>query len=145
MTTLWIVVNVLIYTFILNVLYRQTYNLIFILAKRPLTWVLVISIIGIINVIFAYMMSWNPRTVITVILLLSFLNFSPSPPKGVSKDKFKGMVNDVYLDWGIIKGSFKNKLGYFGFVISSLGSYVLLFGESCSADICKPIFERMLF
>jgi hypothetical protein len=36
MNAVWVVPKIALYTFVLNVLYRQSYNFLFFLARRPL-------------------------------------------------------------------------------------------------------------
>ena len=145
MISFWIIAKIVIYTFALNVLYRQTYNFIFVLASRPVIWVFIVAVLGLANMILAYTMAWDPRLVITVTLIVIFLNISPSPPKGIPKEDFRASVDAIFEEWGITRGRLKSRLGFIGFVICSLGAYVLLFGESCTIDgECTKIIERIL-
>jgi hypothetical protein len=49
MSVVWLIGKIAFYTFILNVLFRQTYNFIFVLAKRPTVWIGVVALLGVAN------------------------------------------------------------------------------------------------
>lgn len=144
MSTLWLIAKIAIYTIVLNVLYRQTYNFIFVLARRPVAWILTIAALGVANMVLAYALAWDPSLVITATLIAIFLNFSPSTPKGISKEDFRASVDVIYEEWGIARGRLKSRLGFIGFVICSLCAYALLLGEMCtSSGECTTIIESI--
>ena len=63
MDTIWRIAKFIIYTFILNVVYRQSYNFLFFLARRPVIWIGVVGLLGISNMLLAYLLGWDPRLV----------------------------------------------------------------------------------
>lgn len=144
MNTFWLIAKIAIYTTILNVLYRQTYNFIFVLARRPVAWILTIAALGAANMVLAYALAWDPRLVITATLITVFINLSPSTPKGVSKEEFRASIDATYEERGIARGRLMSRLGFISFVICSLCAYALLFGELCTiSGECTTIIESI--
>ncbi len=132
MSVVWLIVKIAIYIFILSVLFRQTYNFIFVLAKRPEVWIVVVALLGVANMGLAYALSWDPRLVSAATLAAIILNIAPPVPKGLSKTEFRATVDAVYEEWGITHGRLKSRLGLIAFAIFSLGAYVFFFGEICT-------------
>lgn len=142
MNVLWLIVQIAIYTFVLSVLFRQMYNLIFVLAKRPVIWIVAVAVLGTANMGVAYAFSWNPRLVGVATLMAVILNIAPPIPKGSSKTEFHASVDEVYKAWGVTHGRLKSKLGLIAFGAASVVAYVLFFGESCTlGGECTPIIK----
>jgi hypothetical protein len=87
MSVVWLIGKIAFYTFILNVLFRQTYNFIFVLAKRPTVWIGVVALLGVANMALAYALSWDPRLVGAATLTTIILNIPPSGGVGPEPDR----------------------------------------------------------
>jgi hypothetical protein len=140
----WLITKIAIYTFILSVLFRQTYNLIFVMAKRPATWITVVALFGVANMGLAYALSWDPRLVSAATLTAILLNISPSVPKGFSKTEFRATIDAVYEAMGITQGRLKSRIGLIVFGFFSLAAYVFLFSEICTLrGECAPMMRSL--
>jgi hypothetical protein len=143
-SVVWLIVKIATYIFILNVLFRQTYNFIFVLAKRPAVWIVVVALLGVANMGLAYALSWDPRLVSAATLTAIILNIAPPVPKGLSKTEFRATVDAVYEGWGITHGRLKSRLGLISFATFSLGAYVFFFGEICTlSGECTPMMKGL--
>ena len=146
MSVVWLIGKIAFYTFILNVLFRQTYNFIFVLAKRPTVWIGVVALLGVANMALAYALSWDPRLVGAATLTTIILNIPPSVPKAIPKTEFHETINEIYQGWGIRHGRLKSRLGLIAFAVFSLTTYVLLWSETCTPSgervpIIKGLFS----
>lgn len=145
MDTIWLIAKFVIYTFILSVLYRQSYNFVFFLARRPVTWISVVGLLGISNMVLAFLLGWDPRLVSAAVITAFILNLAPSPPAGHTKEDMRTMVDEIYKELELPYGRMQSKIGLASFALCSLVSYVLLFGETCDrSGACTPIFQTLL-
>ncbi|KIZ45046.1 hypothetical protein OO17_08575 [Rhodopseudomonas palustris] len=137
-----IIAKIAAYTFVLNVVLRQTYNFVFLLWKKPVVWAGVVASLSIANMLIAYGLSWNPGIVSSAVIFVLILNWPPTIPKGVSKADAKNLVNQIYEELGIKKGRAKYRFGLLLFMLFSLVSYAFLFGEFCTIDgKCTPLLQ----
>ena len=144
MSVVWLIVKIAFYTFILSVLFRQTYNFLFVLAKRPAIWIGVVALLGVANMALASALSWDPRLASAATLTAIILNIAPSVPKGISKTEFRATVDTVYEGWGITRGRLKSRLGLIAFAVFSLAACVLFFGETCTlSGECIPMMKGL--
>jgi hypothetical protein len=144
MNAIWVIAKIVVYTAVLNVIYRQSYNLLFFLAQRPKTWIAVAGIIGFLNIGLVYSLGWDPRIVGTATLVVAVLNSAPTTPKGVTKEEMRALVDEVYREWGTPHGRLQARLGLASFVVCSIVAYVLFFGEVCDVNnICKPLWGAL--
>jgi hypothetical protein len=142
----WLIGKIVFYNSILNVLFAQTYNFVFVRAKRPTAWIGVVAVLGVANMALAYALSWDSRLVGVATLLTVIWNIPPSLPKGFAKTEVRAMADEIYEGWGIKHGSLKNRLGLVAFAVLSLAAYVLFFGESCNrSDECVPLIRGLFF
>ncbi|MGE4534428.1 hypothetical protein [Halomonas sp.] len=142
MSTIWLIVNFLFYTLIINVLYRQSYNLLFFVVRCPITWVGVAGLLGISNMVLAYVMGWDPRLVSAAVITAIILNLGSSLLPDQNKEEMRAMVDDIYGDLELPHGRVQAKIGLATFALSSIGSYILLFIEICSlGGECTPLFK----
>ena len=144
MSVVWLISKIALYTFILYALFRQTYNFIFVLAKRPTIWIAVVALLGVANMTLAYALSWDPRLVSAATLTAVILNIPPPAPKRLSKTELRAEVDEAYQEWGITHGRLKYRLGLIAFAVFSLAAYVLLFSELCSpSGECVPMIKTL--
>ncbi|HET8974861.1 MAG TPA: hypothetical protein VFN63_16410, partial [Pseudolabrys sp.] len=83
MDILWIIGKIAVYTFVLNVLLRQTYNFIFFLGRMPIAWICVVALLGLANVFLAFKLSWDPGIVSSAVLFAFLLNWPPPNPRAL--------------------------------------------------------------
>lgn len=132
MNAAWLVAEFVIYTFALVVLYRQSYNFLFLLARCPVTWIVVVGLLGILNMTVAYWFGWDPPLVGAAASTAFILNLVPSSPAGQTKREMRTMVNEIYEELGLPHGRVQSKTGLAVFGLCSIGSYVLFFVRALS-------------
>jgi hypothetical protein len=130
MAIIWMILKIAIYTFVVHVVFRQTYNFVFILWQKPRLWILIIAILSIANMLLAFSLSWNPSLVSAAILIAILLNLPLHKPKHITEEKYKSLVDDTYTDLGIKHGRLVYRIGIGTFAIASLVSYIVLFSET---------------
>jgi hypothetical protein len=144
MDILWIILKIAIYTYILNVIFSQLYNFVFMFWRKPVAWIFLVSVLSILHMAIAYSLAWNPRSVSCAVLLTFLLKIPPPSPKILEKAAFRDMIDNVYLEMGIVRGRLKYRLGVAAFAVFSLASYLLFFGEACdAAGRCEPLFRAL--
>lgn len=144
MNIIWLIVKFIIYTYVLAVLYRQSYNFLFFLARRPITWIGFVGLLGISNMVLAYLLGWDPRLVSAAVITAFLFNIAPSPPVGHTKEEMRSMVNEIYIELGLPHGRLQSKIGLAVFGLCSLGSYILFFTEVCNrVGSCTPLIHTL--
>lgn len=132
-------------TYLLKVLLAQTYNLIFILAARPVLWVTSAAIIGVSYVTLVAALAWDPKIISWVIIVVTILIWPSSPPKRFSREKITQLAAECYAETGIQPGPLKYRLGVLAFVVCSAATYLLAFGQTCSLQgECVPFYVGLL-
>ena len=146
MNAVWVVSKIAIYTFVLTVLYRQSYNILFFLARRPNTWIAVVGALGGLNMAFAYALGWDPRLVSAAAFTALLLNIAPAPPEGHTKKEWRILINEVYEEMSLPSGRLQSRLGLLAFGLCSLISYVAFFAQTChiASNECTPLFRGLI-
>jgi hypothetical protein len=144
MNAVWVVSKIAIYTFVLVVLYRQSSNFLFFLARRPKTWIAVVGALGALNMAFAYALGWDPRLVSDAALGALLFNIGPEPPEGHTKEESRILINEAYQEEGLPSGRLQHRLGLLAFGLCSLISYAALFGQTCDINKCTPLFRGLI-
>ena len=67
MTFAFGLIKFVVYTFMLNVVYRQLSNVLFILLGRPRLWLAVTGCLGFFPVLTTYLMGGDPRLITAVV------------------------------------------------------------------------------
>lgn len=146
MTLVWLITKTILYVFVLNVVFRQSFNFIFVLARRPKTWILLVGLLGFFNIALAYAMEW--RDVSSAVFFAFLLNMRPSPPNGITRREMREMAKDYYNELGIPHGRLQASLGLAAFGLLSLGGYVLFFVEDCGSGViggnCTPLIQTLI-
>lgn len=143
MDIVWLIVKFIVYTFVLSALYRHSYNFIFFFARRPVTWIGAVGLLGILNIVLAYLLKWEPNFVSAVVFTVLILNLTPSLFTG--KEEMGTIIDEMYKGIELPHGRMQSKIGLAVFALCSLSSYVLLFGKVCdSSGACTPIFRTLL-
>jgi hypothetical protein len=143
LTIVWLVVKFAIYTWVLVVIYRQSYNFVLFLARRPIAWLVSITLFAILHMAVAYYFAWTPGLVSLATLATFVLNLAPSRALGVSRAEIRSVVDDAYRELGLPHGRIQARLGLVSFGVFSLAGYILLFGEICRGTECTPIFKAL--
>jgi hypothetical protein len=144
MDAVWAVPKIAIYTFVLVVLYRQSSNFLFLLARRPKTWIAVVGALGALNMALAYALGWDPRLVSAAVLIAFLLNIAPAPPEGHTKEEWRIFIKECYEEMGLPSGRLQSRLGLLAFGLCSLISYAALFGQTCDINKCTPLFRGLI-
>lgn len=145
MDAVWVAAKIAIYTFALVVLYRQSYNVLFFLARRPRTWIAVVGALGALNMALAYVLGWDSRLVSAAAFVAFLLNIAPPPPKGHTKEEMRSTINELYQEMGLPSGRLQSRLGLFAFGLCSLVSYIAFFAEACDKNNeCTPLIRGLI-
>lgn len=144
MSIVWNVVKFAMYTWVLVAIYRQSYNFVFFVARRPIAWLVSITLFAILHMVVAYYFAWTPGLVSLATLTTFVLNLAPSLPPGVSGADMRSVIDDVYRELGLPHGRIQARLGLVSFGVFSLAGYILLFGKMCRGAECTPIFKALL-
>lgn len=146
MGIIWIILKIAIYTYILNVLLRQTYNFIFILWRKPAIWIGVVAFLSAANMLLAFVLSWDPALVSAATLTALLMNLPVPAPKQITDGEFNNLIDTFYTELGIKRGHLKYRVGLATFAIFSIASYALLFSEVCQIDNnkCVPLLQNLL-
>lgn len=111
------------YAFCLSVLIRQSYNLVFVMLRKPAVWIGIMAIIG-----FAHFSAagWIGASVSLPFWATTLALAFNIPPR--AKDEAGKTVDELYLVWGITRGKLKYRIGLFAMAIASLAGWVLAYG-----------------
>lgn len=145
MGTWELILKIAAYTIVLMLVLRWSFFFVFLLASRPVGWIIFMAAFGALHMLGAFWLEFNPRLVATA-TILAIVFALPSAPKGVSRQESKELRESMYQGSGISHGRLKRGLGYTVFAISSIAVYVLAFGEICGprGDNCTPIYRNLL-
>ena len=127
------IIGIMVLGFLLNVLFKQSYNLVFFLEKKPVLWVFLITLMGGLFWFFSGLSGLSVSTAAWATTMAVAMNF---PPRSTSESK--EIANEMYLEMGIKHGPLLYRLGLAGFVISALAGWVIFYGKTCnSAGECS--------
>ena len=141
MAIIWLISKIVIFGFVLNVLFRQTYNFIFFRWQKPAVWIGVAALLGVAGVSFAFGLALAPGDISLAVTFILLLNLQPPAPKAATR----AGVDTVYAEMGIKHGLLKYRLGLVTFAVFSGASCLLPFAESCTAEgKCTPLLRIIL-
>ena len=129
-----LVVKIAAYTWVLKVIFSQTYNFIFILWVRPITWIFTVATFGLVHMVAASSLGLDPRLVLSAVLIMFFLSWRPQTSRSEAKATNNKLVDEIYEEMGIKRGARKYRLGLAAFAAFSLVGYVLMFSELCDSE-----------
>ena len=115
MSVVVFLVKLAVYAVFLNVLVRQSYNLFFFWLRKPVVWIIAMAVIGFANFATAGWIGSSVSLPFWATAIALVINVRPR-----LKDELAKTVDEVYLEWGIIRGRLKYRLGLFAMAISSL-------------------------
>ncbi|MET4482972.1 hypothetical protein [Bradyrhizobium sp. F1.13.3] len=140
-----ILIKIASQAYLLKVLLVQTHNFIFIVAARPILWAVGAAMLGLSYVSLAAVLSWDPRIISWVIIVVTILIWPPSPPNGYSNEEIAQFAAECYAEIGIRRGLLKYRIGVLAFALCSAIAYLLAFGEICSPrGECAPFYVGMI-
>jgi hypothetical protein len=141
MAIIWLIAKIVIFAVILNILFRQTYNLIFFRWRKPAVWIGASALLGVAGALFAFGLSLKTSDVSFAVTFVVLLNLKAPAPKGVTRVE----VDTGYAEMGIEHGRLKYFLGLVTFAFLLAASYVLPIAESCAAEgKCTPLLRTIL-
>lgn len=136
--------SVLILGFILNAILKLAYNLIFFIGRKPILWITCISFVSIAIWAMGSAFDWSvsiPAWACTIALIMNW------PPKQKPLDTqltASEIADEMYREMGIPRGRLLYRLGLVSFLITSLASWILFYGESCAGGECQNLLESLL-
>lgn len=135
MNVILTVIGILILGFILNVILKQTYNLIFIFGKKPFAWALTTGLVSFAFWFMCAAFAWSVSIPAWACTIAFFMNVPPSHSKGG-----KELANVMYSEMGIENGALLYRIGLGMFVVLAIASWVIFYGEFCnSAGQCSSL------
>lgn len=148
MTVVWTITKFLLYVFVLIVLFRQSFNLIFIIGRRPKIWISSVGLLGFFNMALAYAMGWGGGEVSSAAIFAFILNMRPSLPNGITKSQMRSMSKEFYNELGLPYGRSQESIGLAAFGLLSVAGYVLFFVEACGSGgingSCTPLIRTLI-
>jgi hypothetical protein len=113
--------------FIIIVIFAQSNNFIFMLAKKPLVWVFVISMVGYSVFWVSGFFAWNHNTPIfaTIIVLIVY------KPRASSSEE-KSISLAIFRQLGIKSGVLYSRMGYFAYLGASVFGYIQMYSVNDS-------------
>jgi len=119
------------FTFVLNMLIKQSNNFIFIFFKKPTVW---IAFMGLIIFLYFFVGSKfdNSFNIIWWSALLAFIvNIPPQAKKDetIDQEEKNKIVDEMYNEMGIKNGKLKYRLGLASYVIGGILGWVLFYSK----------------
>ncbi len=133
MEIFWTILKIFIFTGIVTVLGKQTYNWVFFIGRKPMLWVLIMMLL---NFCF-FLIGSNIQSSFNAVWWSSVLAFfALLPPKnsGDNSDDIKKAVEDVYTEMSISNGVLKYRLGLIAYVIGGIIGWVVFYGKIIALD-----------
>ena len=145
MSVVWFITKLALFAFVLNVLLRQSYNLIFFLGRRPVAWIWTVGLLGFLTVASAALLGWSNNLVAWACILAVAMNLPPAFADSKTTKETTATADEVYAEMGIPGGKRKYRAGLIAFSLASLISYLLFYGEACSSDgVCVSLARAFL-
>jgi len=120
---------VIILTFLLTALIRQSYNLFFIILQKPFYWLLVMFFLPVITFSFGSLF----KSSFNIVWWSSFLSLLVNiPHKNNLLNKHE--IDEIYNDLEIKHGRLKYRLGLSLYLIAGLTCWFLFYGEIVRAN-----------
>jgi len=132
MKPILIIIKILCYAFIIKVTFRWSHNILFMILKKPIIWIIAVGLLGFLNMFFFWYFKWDPRIAGAATLLALGWSKNPEKPKWFKGD-WKSTMDEFFVEFGIPNGRKLSSYGFIVFAISSVISYVCLFAEVSKA------------
>lgn len=128
MSIIWTILKVLLFTGILTVIAKQSYNFIFFMRKQPGAWIFFMLVL---NFLF-FMIGSKIQDSFNAVWwssLLTFLAILPPKRNKQLQSEIDEAVKDLYEEMGISNGKLKYRLGLVSYCIGGITGWVLFYGE----------------
>lgn len=130
------IVGILVLGFLVNVVLKQTYNFVFFMGKKPLLWVLIVTVVSALLWFFCALLGWSVSIPAGVATIAFFMNIPPS-----STIESKAQAQEMRSEMGLKHGALLYRVGLGGFAAASVAGWVIFYGQSCnSAGQCSSFF-----
>ena len=134
MKTIYIIFGIFSFGFILNVTIRQTYNFIFLYARRPKLWIVAMALISTSAWTVSGAMGWGVSIPAWASTMAFLINLPPSSNKKGSHEAQRRIADNIYKEIGIDNGTRLYRIGLYTFFIFSILSWGLIYGEFVRLD-----------
>ena len=141
--TILMLIGILALSFIVNFLLKQSYNFLFFLLKKPSLWIISVLITAISFWYLSSVLGWSVSVPTWACTLAFLMNLPPSYDTDSDKQAANEAADVLYTDLGIRYGRLLYRAGLAAFVLASLGSWILFYGEICSSNGCIPIVDAL--
>lgn len=130
------IIGILVLGFALNVIFKQSYNFVFFLAKKPVLWVCLVTAL---SGLFWFVSGFSGLSVSSAAWATTMAFFMNLPPS--SSNEAKALANEMYAEMGLSHGALLYRVGLAGFVVAALAGWVIFYGQTCnSAGECSGFF-----
>jgi len=125
---IWVIIKILVFTGILTVICKWSYNIIFMALKKPSLWSFLMLII---NFLFFLVGSkiQNSFNAVWWSSALTFFAILPPQKNKENKAEINSTVDAMYEAMGIKKGRLKYRIGLAMFIIGGLAGWLIFYGE----------------
>jgi hypothetical protein len=128
MDIIWTIIKIILFTGVLTIIGKQTYNFIFLLEKKPILWILIMLLLG----FLFFMIGSKIQDSFNVVWWSSALTFFALLPPKKNKDLENEInlgANDIYSEIGLKNGQIKYRIGLATYVIGSILGWVVYYGQ----------------
>jgi hypothetical protein len=147
MSAIWFLAKLALFAFVLSVLLRQSYNLIFFAGRKPVLWIASVGTLGFVIVAIAALLHWSSTLVAWAYMLALALNVPGFRNARFGKEataEAAAVADRVYAEMGINGGRRKYRIGLVAFALTAFIAYLLFYGEVCSAKgDCVPLVKPL--
>ena len=140
MSVAWFVAKLILFAFLLSVLLRQSYNLIFFVGRRPVAWIVTVTVFGFVIVVVAAFLGSSSNLVFWAYTLAIAMNFGAAKNAEFAKEA-AAVAEEIYAEMGITGGRTKYRIGLVGFALAAAVAYGLVYSEICSSGNCISLTE----
>lgn len=128
MDIIWTIIKVILFTGILTIIGKQTYNFIFFIGKKPILWIIIMLLLG----FLFFMIGSKIQNSFNAVWWSAVLTFFALLPPKKNKDlesEINLAVNDIYSEMGIKNGQIKYRIGLAAYVIGCIIGWIVFYGQ----------------
>jgi hypothetical protein len=135
MSFLFFVLKVAVSEFVLNVLYRQSYNLLFFYLRKPTLWIIAVGCLGFLWFLIGSILNFS----FNVVWLAAAIALALNIPKSMfSKAEMSDISDDIT---GVVNSVRKSRAGLVSFALGSVLGWFLFWTEYCTlSGECNKLF-----
>ena len=93
MESIWIVLKIAFYFIVLKTIIQFSHAILFITARRPIGWIVFMSLFAALNMALAYWCDWNPRIPSAATILAVLFNTKLTKPP---------IISGASIDWTVL-------------------------------------------